>query len=486
MPEINQNGQKIEGSITKNTSYFTFALVLQKIISFTYFTLLARNLGPENLGKYYFAISFTTIFIIIADLGLANVLTREIAKKQADAKRILGSIITIKMPLVLVTIIAALITASLRGYDPLISNLIYISVACVILDSFTTTFWAVVRGFHNLLFESISSVLFQIIVLSVGLSFLYAGFGLTYIMSALLAASAFHFIYSFIILWAKIGIAIKPYYDKYLIKNIAKIAVPFALFAIFQRLYMYLDSVFLKEFAGDEYVGYYQISFKIIFALQFLPMAFVASLYPAMSNFWLHNRPQLTRSFEKALIYLTIISIPISAGVVALADKIVLIFKEGYQEAVLPMQIIILAVLFVFINFPIGSLLNACDRQKRNTANMIIATIISIALNLILIPRFQAVGASITVLVTSFLMVVLGIYFAKKTIDFSLRKVIRAFFKILISGILMGILVFYLKSYINILIVIPIGAIIYFILLFAFRTIKKDEVAYIYSSFLKK
>ena len=48
-------------NIARNTSYLTLALILQKIISFTYFTLLARYVGPVSLGKYYFAISFTTI-----------------------------------------------------------------------------------------------------------------------------------------------------------------------------------------------------------------------------------------------------------------------------------------------------------------------------------------------------------------------------------------------------------------------------------------
>jgi O-antigen/teichoic acid export membrane protein len=56
-------------SIAKNTSYFTAALILQKVVSFSYFTILARNLIPEDLGKFYFAISFTTIFAIFIDLG---------------------------------------------------------------------------------------------------------------------------------------------------------------------------------------------------------------------------------------------------------------------------------------------------------------------------------------------------------------------------------------------------------------------------------
>src|SRR5574344_1337101 len=85
-------------NIAKNTSYLTTALILQKIISFTYFTLLARYVGPANLGKYYFAISFTTIFAIFIDLGFANVLTREVAKDSERAQKWFSNILALKIP----------------------------------------------------------------------------------------------------------------------------------------------------------------------------------------------------------------------------------------------------------------------------------------------------------------------------------------------------------------------------------------------------
>jgi O-antigen/teichoic acid export membrane protein len=476
----------IDGSVTRNTSYFTFALILQKVVSFTYFTLLARNLGAEKLGQYYFAISFTVIFSVIVDLGLVNVLTREVAKRKKEAKELLGSVLALKLPLAALSALFVITAAQLGGYDGEIKNLIYLSLLCTLFDSFTGTFFAVVRGFHNLVFESISSVIFQLIVMSAGLFFMYAGFSLPWVFSSLVMASAFNFIYSFIVLSRKIGIPVGLFYDKKLIKSIIAITIPFGLYVIFQRVYTYFDTLLLEHFAGAKYVGYYQISFRIIFALQFLPGAFVASLYPAMSNYWVNNRKQLAVSFEKAMIYLAIISLPISAGVFALADKIILLFKTGYGEAVLPMQIIILSVLFVFINYPIGSLLNACDRQKNNTYNIMIVMVLSVILNFILIPPFKAVGASITVLITNALMTVLGLYWAKKTISFSGGKILAAFGKVFGAAAIMGLAAFYLKPVLNVFLIIPLSAIIYVALLFIFKTIRKEEIVHVCKSFLKK
>ena len=99
-----------------------------------------------------------------------------------------------------------------------------------------------------------------------------------------------------------------------------------------------------------------------------------------------------------------IISLPISLGIIALADKIILIFKSDYAAAILPLRIIMAALLFIFLNFPVGALLNACDRQAINTRNMGLALLASVGLNIILIPRLAAAGAAITVVITNFFM----------------------------------------------------------------------------------
>ncbi|MFA5024343.1 MAG: flippase [Patescibacteria group bacterium] len=470
-------------NIAKNTSYLTLALILQKIISFTYFTLLARYLGPADLGKYYFAISFTTIFAIFIDLGFANVLTREVAKDQTKAEKWLGNVLTLKIPLALIALAAVFILINVLKYDPLTKSLVYISAISMVLDSFTTTFFAVVRGFHNLKYESISSIIFQIIVLTVGYSALLLGGGLIPAMAALALASLYNFIYSGVIIKNRLKMTVRFIYDQPLVKEIVKISWPFAVYAIFQRLYTYLDSVLLSVLAGDEQVGLYQVAFKIIFALQFLPMAFTASLYPALSAYWQTNRAQLVVSFERAMNYLIIISLPIIVGAVVLADKVVLLFKTGYGGAVVPLQISIASLFFIFINFPIGSLLNACDRQGRNTFNMGLVTILSIGLNFLLIPHWQAVGASLTVLITNILMTVLGIYWVKKIIPYQARKNLKILARVIGASLLMGIIIFVGKQYLNIFLITILGALIYFSCLFFLGGFKKEDFISIYQSF---
>lgn len=478
-----EKDNKIKG-IARNTSYLTLALIIQKFVSFLYFVILARNFSPDDLGKYYFAISFVTIFAILIDLGLVNYLTRETAKNRLAAKNILSNILGVKIILSFFSILLVFVFINILGnYDSLSKQLVYISSICMVLDSFTLTFFGVARGFHNLKFESISSVIFQLVVLLFGYSSILLGLDLRFLMFSLVLASIFNFVYSYLILSLKIRINISVSFDFSFIKRMVCVSLPFALFGIFQRLYTYFDSILLSLISGNYYVGIYQVSFKIIFALQFLPMAFAASLYPVMSYYWKENRAQLKITFKRSFDYLLLISVPISLGIFLLSEKILLIFKNDYSEANLPLKISIISLIFIFLNFPIGSLLNACDRQAKNTRNMLITLIFSFALNLILIQRFNAVGASIVVLLSNFLMFILGLLEARKITGYKIKDNFSTFWKILLSSFLMAIFVYFLKNSLNIFILCILSALIYFILIFLLGGLKRDEITYVFNSF---
>lgn len=481
------NDKKIK-NIAKNTSYLTLAFVIQKVFSFIYFVFLARNLGPEILGKYYFAISLTTIFAIFIDLGLVNYLTREVAKDREGAKNLLSNVLGLKIISSLFSIAAVFIFINILGdHDILTKQLVYISVISMVLDSFTLTFFGSARGRHNLKYESISSVVFQMIVLALGYYFVSTGQDIRLIMAALAFASLFNFIYSFLILKFKIKIPIKVSFNLPFAKSMILVSLPFALYGIFQRLHTYLDSVLLSYFTNDYYVGVYQVSFKIIFALQFLPMAFVASLYPAMSFYWKNNREQLKITFRRSLDYLLLISVPISSAIFLLSDKIILIFKEGYSEANWPLRISIIALIFIFLNFPLGSLLNACDLQSRNTRNMFISLLSSIILNIILIPKFQVIGASIAVLFSNFLMFFLNSIECKKLINYNYKENFITLFKVLLATTVMSVFIFIFKDSFNIFVLCVLAFLVYASFLIIFGGIKRGELIYLFNSFkLKK
>ncbi len=474
--------EKID-NIARNTSYFTLALILQKIISLAYFTVYARVLGPADLGQYYFAISITSIFAIFIDFGLGNVLTRETAKHPDKASSYLGTILSAKSILALGTLLVLGIWTWVYGYEPLTLSLIWLSAIAMLADSFTGVFYAILRGFHNLKFESISSVIYQTIVLLLSLFFIARGADVRWIMVSLVVASLFNLVYSSSIVRSKLQLKLAFRWDSVLAKQLFLIALPFAVYAIFQRFYTYFDSVLLFKFAGDAAVGLYQVPFKIIVAVQFLPMAFTASLYPALSAYWHRNREQLAVTFERAISYSLILALPIALGSIALADKIVLIFKEDFASVAWPLQVAMMSVPFMFLGFPVGSLLNACDRQKRNTINMAITSIVSALLNFWLIPIYGVMGAVATNLITAALMLGLGWLVVPEIVSARPRVMLLMVAKTCTAAAIMAIVVYLCKEIVHPIIAIFIAAIVYVVALYGLRGFSKADLTSILASF---
>ncbi|MGB2843008.1 MAG: oligosaccharide flippase family protein [Halobacteriota archaeon] len=69
-------------TIAKNTGALAILNVITSILGFFLLIYLARHLGEVGFGKYSFALSFTTLFIIFADLGISNLIIREPARNK--------------------------------------------------------------------------------------------------------------------------------------------------------------------------------------------------------------------------------------------------------------------------------------------------------------------------------------------------------------------------------------------------------------------
>src|SRR5437868_4622435 len=87
-------------SVARNTATLLVASILQKILAFAYFAVIARLAGVHDTGTYFFALSWTLMFSIVTDLGLTSVLIRESARDHARAEHVLNQVLSLKAPLI--------------------------------------------------------------------------------------------------------------------------------------------------------------------------------------------------------------------------------------------------------------------------------------------------------------------------------------------------------------------------------------------------
>jgi len=455
----------------------TMASIGQKVISFIYFTLIARSVGAESTGKYFFALAFTTVFVVFVDLGLTNVLVRESAKAREKIQAYFSTILSVKIVLGIISYIAAVVVINIMGYPVETKQLVYLSAVTMLFDSLHLTLYGVLRAIGDLKYEAISITVSQLLTLALGSTFLFLGFPLVFLILAFTIPSFLNVCFVTVVLYKKFKINLTPHYDKKIFKYIGRIAIPFAFAAIFARIYSYMDSILLSKLAGDVAVGWYSIPYKITYAFQFVPLALVAVLYPRFSECFVLDRGRLSYIFERGIKYLLIIVFPIAVGIGVLSSDIILsFFTDEYINSILPLKILLAGLVFSYISFPIGAFLNACNRQVTQTIIVGIVMIINISLNVALIPVYGVVGASVTALVGNILLTVLGYAVVPKITKISHSFLLKTFLQIFLSAAVMGVSVWYVNKFVYFGVAIIIGAIVYMLMIFLTRTITKSQI----------
>ena len=473
--------------LVQNTFFFTLALAIQKAISFVYFIFIARAISVEDLGKYSFALSFSTIFAMFLDFGMAQVLVRESSRDKNNSQKYFSNVLGIKLIASIFVYLLVVLTVNLLGYPDLTKKLVYVSGLVMVLDSFGLIFYSVLRGLQNLIFESLGVIFNQIIILIIGLLVLKFNLGLVILIGVYFIGSLFNLVYAASLLGFKYQVWPKPQVAKIMVVKIFKLALPFAIAGIFIRLYSYMDVVLLSKLTNDEAVGIYSVAYKVAFALQFIGVAFSAAIYPAFCKYFVSSKELLAKSFTKAVYYLLLISLPLSVGVITIADKIIgPIFGYQYQASIWPLQIMMVALVMIFLTFPVGAMLNAANKQSTNTAYLGIISVFNIVANLILIPLFSYVGSALTTLLSYFLLFYLGIFTVNKIIKYDKYYLVVSFLKILFSCLIMGLVIILTKQYLHFILVIPLGALAYLAVLYLIKGFTKNDIIQLRDLVLKR
>jgi len=140
-------------TVTQNTSFLTAASVLQKVISFVYFTIVARLVGVENTGVYFFAITFTTIFTVVADFGMGPVLTREVARFPDKSEQYLHTAFWSKIIFGILSYGLVIFFVNVLNYPHLTKLLVSISGVTMFFDNLHAAFYSIFRARKNLIYE---------------------------------------------------------------------------------------------------------------------------------------------------------------------------------------------------------------------------------------------------------------------------------------------------------------------------------------------
>ncbi len=390
------------------------ATTLNKLIAFGTFVMVARLAGVNVTGTYFFGVAVTSVFVILSDLGMTPVVIRAISASREDGPRLLGAALRAKFFLIPVAVAASLGYGLWRGVAP--ETFATIAIACAVLsaDAIHLVLYGALRGHQNLRFEAVGMFVGQAFTAMVAISIALIHPTAAWLVTALLVGSVWNVVWATIQLRRAHIVIGRP--RRADLTRLGIEALPFGIAGIAVKLYSYVDSLLIEKFHGLTAVGLYAVAYKMTYALQFLPLTFTAALYPALAKHWAeHDREKLRETFLGSMRLLAAIGFPISAGLSALAPRIIpLAYGANYAGAIPAFEILPWALLPIFIDFPIGALLNATHRAYLKTTAMVATMMLNVALNAILVPSLGPVGAACAGVASFWILMFIGWIFVVK------------------------------------------------------------------------
>jgi polysaccharide transporter, PST family len=377
---------------------------------------IARYLGPGEFGIYNYAIALVAIFTAFASLGLDNIIVREIVRNPSKKNEILGTGFVLKFTASLITVgIISLIIFSIRPDDALTRTMVVILAGTMIFQSFDVIdFWfqSQVQSKYtviskNAAFLIISGVHIGLILSGAPLvAFAWSRLGEIFLFAVFLI---FFFYYT-----GSLPGNLQVNIDR--AKDLIRNSWPLVLSGIMIMLYMRIDQVMLGEMIGVNSVGIYAAAIRLTEVWYFIPMAILISVFPTILETKSRDEKLYYRRLQRMYSLFTWMAITIAIIVTFIANPVIrILYGTDYSAASSVLIITIWAGVFVFQGLARGKWLIAENLQNYSYWFTGLGVIFNIILNLILIPKYHALGAAVATLLTQFIVVIPAPLLIKQT-----------------------------------------------------------------------
>jgi O-antigen/teichoic acid export membrane protein len=297
------------------------------------------------------------------------------------------------------------------------------------------------------------------------------GQGVGFFVWAYAAAYGFTCVYCLVVITVAGMGRPRPRFDWQLFGSWLRLAFPFAVGAFLTNLYFRADVPILQHFRPFQEVGWYQFAYKPFEALQFVPLAVQAAVYPLLGVYHKEVGPRLGIAYERFFKVLVLLGWPLSVGTFVLVHPIGRLFRL-FPQSEPSLRILSLGIVFLFANSAFTAMLYAIDRQDLFAWTTGIGVVVNVGLNLALIPSHGYLAASATTVVTEAAIAVAGWCFVARR---HRLPWLRLSWRVGLAGLVMGVVIFPLAGR-SIVITAPLGALVYVAMLWVLRAVQPEEL----------
>lgn len=372
--------------------------LLFPLISFPY---ASRVLGVNNMGRYNFANSVISYFVLLAGLGISTYAIREGARVRDDK----NEINKLANELFSINIVSTIISYAVLILLVFLVTKFYEYRGLLLILSFQVVFktigieW-IYSIYEDYLYITIRSIIFQLLSIIALFLFVKKASDLNlYALITVTASGGSNIInYFHARKYCRVSFTFKIDWKR----HIKPIIILFAMSAT-TTIYVSSDTTILGFLSGDYFVGIYSVSTKVYSIVKSLLSAILTVSIPRLSMLLgekdLHQFNSVASSIFKTLLTFMI---PSMLGIILLRNEIIfLISGAEYSSAQSSLTILAVALVACLGAWFWGQCILVPYKEETFILKVTVASaLINIVLNLLLIPRFNENAAAFTTVVS--------------------------------------------------------------------------------------
>ncbi|MDB2317166.1 oligosaccharide flippase family protein [Flavobacteriales bacterium] len=384
---------------------------------------IINRVGAETYGLYFSLFNFSFLFNIFLDFGINNFNTKNIAQNEHLLSKYFSKIFSLKLLLVVGYVLLILCAGFLWGYSEYDLGLLFILALNQGLVAIILYLRSNLGGSQMFFKDSIISVLDRFLMIVICSILLWGNitnkpFEIEWFVYAQTISYGITLLMALFWVWKK-STYVKIKFNQLFSMAIIRQSMPYALLILLMTFYYRSDSVMLEKMLDDGRVqaGYYAQAYRFFEAGNMVAYLFSVLLLPIFSK--------MIKARE-SIVDLVDISFKIMfSGALILS---VLCFQFGdeimswrYHDISSQSSALFSVLMFCFVcissTYIFGTLLTANGDLKLLNVLAGVAVMVNIGLNLILIPKWQALGSAVASLITQIIVSITQIMVSKKRFD---------------------------------------------------------------------
>jgi PST family polysaccharide transporter len=362
---------------------------------------IARYLGPSKFGLLNYAIAFSSLFGIVATLGLDSIVVRELVRTPEERDFIIGSAFTLKLVGSFIAVTLSVVGAVLLAHkDILTIYIVGITSTSFLFQSFNVIdlyFQSKVQSRYTVYASNAAFLLMAavkvILLLKAApvVAFAWASLGEA-VLTALFLFVAFRMNHFNMAAW-------KP--NLQVARRLLSSSWPLMLSGISVMISTRADQVLIGQMLTNKDVGLYSAAVRIAEVWYFIPLGIASSSFPMLIEAKKHTELAYHAKLQKLFTSTVLFAVGFSIVFTIIAAPIVkLLYGVAYLSASRPLSILIWSGVPVAFGCIWGNWMLLENKTGTIFYFQLNAAILNVLLNLILIPRFGIVGSAYATLIS--------------------------------------------------------------------------------------